>query len=71
MKISTRNVGRHITRFENAVREHAFRGTIIPAASDGDEDAQAALEKVDRDYELAKANLTRFIIEAIIEGGGR
>lgn len=73
MKISTRNIGRHITRFENAVREHAFLGTI-PVYSDDREEQERIDEvrgKIIRDYDLARANLTRFCIEAIVEGTNR
>ena len=67
-KIDTQ-IKRHIKRFENAVRDHAFRGTILTAAED-DPSAAEALSQVDRNYERGKINLTRFITKAICDEPG-
>lgn len=66
MKISTQNAQRLITRFENAVRDHAFIGTIPAHESD---EAYEAYAQVERKYQLAKKALKQFCIEAVIEGG--
>jgi hypothetical protein len=67
MKISTQNAKRIITRFENAVRDHAFIGTI-PA--DESESAAEAYDACQRRYELARKAIERFCIEAVISGTG-
>lgn len=66
MKISTQNAQRLITRFENAVRDHAFIGTIPAGESEA---ASAAYDACERKYQLAKKALRQFCIEAVIEGG--
>lgn len=57
MKISTRNISRHITRFEKAVRAHEMMGAMHP------DDHQEIQYK----YDLAKKNLRQFMIESIVQ----
>lgn len=52
----------NIRRFELAVHNHAFRGTLMH----DEPEAVAALEAVDREYKLAKARLLANISKRII-----
>ncbi len=57
MKISIQNAKRLITRFDNAVREHAFMGSKHP-----DDHAE-----IQYNYELARKALSTFCIEAVCD----